>query len=105
MRVPKRELAEKVAQRPRADERLRVDLGVAEQTAFAEPVPKRLGRGDLVDRPDGDLGVDEVLHEVERRRRRSAAGGLESRRNRSHLRESIGGAADTSYVATQVSSA
>ena len=49
---------------------------------------------DVVHRPHGDLGVHEVLDEIERRRRRRAAGRLESGRNR-HRRKSIGGVLDT----------
>jgi hypothetical protein len=84
VRVSKGEVAKKIAERPRADERLGVDLGVPEQFAAAQPVAKRPRRRNLVDRPDGDLGVDEVLDEVERRGRRGTAGGLESSWNRFH---------------------
>ena len=77
--VFQREAAEDVTQRPRCDESLRVDLLVAgEQRAGAEPGRERRGRRDVVLCPLRNLGVDEVLDEIERRRRGRTSGGLES---------------------------
>ena len=93
--VPFRELSEHVAQCTRAHERARIDDRVAERSSpRPEPLRQQLGSRDVVDRPDGDLGVHEVLDEVERRRRRCAACRLEARRNVNHPM-SIDGVYDT----------
>jgi hypothetical protein len=78
VRIAPCELAQERAKGTRARERPGVHGGVAlDEAARAEPGAELVGRRDVVLLPDRDLGVDEVLHEIERRRRRSAPGGLE----------------------------
>jgi hypothetical protein len=84
-RVPHRELTQQASQRARAHEGARVDDGRdREEATVAEPPGERVGRRDVVDGPDCDLRVHEVLNEVERGRCRGTTRGLETRRKINH---------------------
>ncbi len=62
------------AKRTCCDEGFRIDrLPIREQTALEEPALELIRTRDVVARPFGDLGVDEVLDEIERSRRRRSA--------------------------------
>jgi len=67
--VQERQGADRRAQGSCRDERVSVDvLVLTEQRALPEPVLELLGTADVVSGPVGDLRVDEVLYEIERRR-------------------------------------
>ena len=78
VRVAPCELAQERAERVRACKRRGVHMSASRhEPPRAEPRAELVRRRDVVLVPHRDLGVHEVLHEVERRRCRSASGGLE----------------------------
>ena len=68
--VAARECPQQLTECSGSNERLRIDhRSIGEEPSRAQPGGKRRRCGDVVDAPDRDLRVDEVLNEVERRRR------------------------------------
>jgi hypothetical protein len=79
-RVLQGERPQDVTERAGGDESVGVDgLAVVEQPTRAQPGLELTWRRDVVLREVGNLGIDEVLDEIERRRRRSAPARLKVR--------------------------
>ncbi len=98
-RVLERQPPQHVAERTGRDEGRRVDdLAFCEQTTHPQPVSELFGSGDVVLGEVRDLGVDEVLHEIEWRGRGGTPAGLEARADLRHLLQDNGGAYNTCYT-------
>jgi predicted acylesterase/phospholipase RssA len=104
LRVPTCKLAQERTERSCPEEGRRIDGRVSgKEPSRSEPRGELVRRRDVVLRPDRYLRVDEVLDEVERRRRRSSSRWLESRTGARHSRKSNGGFVDTVERTTAVS--
>jgi hypothetical protein len=84
-RIPQREVAEHSSELARSNERAGIDEGrIREEVARTQPLGERLRGRDVVDAPHRDLGVHEVLDQIERRGRGRAIGRLEAEWDLNH---------------------